>query len=96
MSSDCQTTGNQIPQFADREAEVVFWDRHDFVNYWGALHPIEVTVSDDLTPALCIPMDATALTQIQQLAHDAGVSLDTLVKTRILERLEQSVATTPD
>lgn len=96
MSSDRQTTGNQIPQFADRAAEAAFWDRHDFADYWDALQPVIVTVSDNLSPALCIPMDAATLTQIQQLAHAAGVTLDALVQAWILERLEQSAATASD
>ena len=93
MSSDRQTMDNQIPQFADRETEAAFWDSHDFADYWDALQPVSVTVSYNLSPALCIPLDAAALTQIQQLARAAGVSLDTLVQAWILERLEQSAAT---
>ena len=96
MSSDRRTTGNQVPQFADREAEAAFWDSHDFADYWDALQPVNVAVSDNLSPALCIPLDATALTQIQKLARAAGVSLDTLVQAWILERLEQSAATASD
>lgn len=95
MSSDRQTTGNQIPQFADREAEAAFWDSHDFADYWDAFQPVSVTASDNLSPTLCIPLDAAALTQIQQLARAAGVSLDALVQAWILERLEQSAAATP-
>ena len=93
MSSDGQTTGNRVPQFADREAEAAFWDRHDFADYWDALQPVSVAISDNLSPTLCIPLDAASLTQIQQLARAAGVSWDTLVKSWILERLEQSAAT---
>ena len=93
MSNDRRTTDNQIPQFADRADEAAFWDSHDFADYWDALRPVGVTISDNLSPALCIPMDAAALTQIQQLAYAAGVSLDTLVQAWILERLEQSAAT---
>lgn len=93
MSSDRQTTRNQVPQFADREDEAAFWDRHDFADYWDALQPVSVTASNNLSPTLCIPLDTAALTQIQQLARAAGVSLDTLVQSWILERLEQSAAT---
>ena len=92
MSSDRRTTDNQIPQFADREAEAAFWDSHDLADYWDAFQPVGVTVSDNLSPALCIPLDAAVLTKIQQLAGTAGVSLDALVQAWILERLEQSAA----
>ena len=80
MSSDRQTTGNRVPQFADREAEAAFWDSHDFADYWDELQPVSVTVSDNLSPTICIPRDTAALTQIQQLARAAGVSWDTLCR----------------
>lgn len=95
MSSDCQTTGNPIPKFADREDEAAFWDSHDFADYWDALQPVSVTAGDGLYQSVRISLDATALNQIWQLARTHGVSPDTLVQSWILERLEQSAATTP-
>ena len=92
MSSDRRTTENQIPQFADREAEAAFWDSHDFADYWNAFQPVSVTVGNGLSQSVRIPLDAAALTQIQQLARIAGVSPDALVQAWILERLEQSAA----
>ena len=94
MSNDRRTTDNQIPQFADREAEAAFGDSHDFADYWDALQPVSVTVGDGLSQSVRIPLDAVALNQIQRLARAAGVSLDALVQAWILERLEQSAAGT--
>lgn len=96
MSSDRPTTDNPIPQFANRETAAAFWYSHDFADYWDALQPVSVTISDNLSPTLCIPMDAARLTQIQQLARANGVSPDTLVQAWILERLEQFNAASPN
>lgn len=88
MSSDRKITDNRVPKFADREAEAAFWDRHDFADYWDGFQLVSIAVSDNLSPAFCIPLDAAALNQIWQLARARGVSPDTLVQAWILERLE--------
>ena len=78
-----------IPQFATREEEAEFWDTHDFDDYWDELYPVNIQGSPNLTSLFQIPLDGETIAQICQYANANGVDAGTLVRTWILERLQE-------
>ena len=82
-----------IPEFATREEEAEFWDTHDFADYWDELEPAYLKASLNLTSSILVPLNGEVLTQICEKADSLGVNVETLVRTWILERLQDSTAT---
>ena len=89
---DTPSTRDPIPQFATREEEAEFWDTHDFTDYWDELKPVKVVAGPNLTSSFRVPLDGKTLTQICQYANANGVDVGTLLRTWILERLQDAAA----
>jgi hypothetical protein len=77
-----------IPHFNSYEEEREFWDTHDFADYWDDLEPGDLRFSPDLHSVLTIPIDATTLDRLQDVASSRGVGIDTLLNSWINEHLE--------
>ena len=89
MNAKQPPTKDPIPKFATREEEAEFWDTHDFADYWDELRPVNMEGSPNLTSLFQIPLDGESITRICQYANANGVDAATLVRTWILERLQE-------
>lgn len=88
MNAKQRPAKDPIPRFATREEEAEFWDTHDFTDYWDDLEPANLEVSPNLASAILVPLDGETLSQIYQHADAEGVDAENLVRTWILERLQ--------
>lgn len=93
MSQDPRNVRDRIPEFATRQEEAEFWDTHDFADYWDEWEAVDVEFSDDLSSCVAIPLDTDSIIKVSALAGEKGVSLASLMRSWILERLEDAAPT---
>ena len=81
---------SRIPKFKTIQEEADFWDTHSFADYWDEFEDIEMVVD------LHKPKDETLIVRLQKnlkeklekLARRRGVSLSTLARILLTERLK--------
>lgn len=70
-----------------REKMGEFWDKHDFTDF-DDLNAPDV----DFHVSVAVPVEPDLLTDIEELAHRRGISLETLVNLWLKEKLVESKA----
>lgn len=68
-----------------------FWDTHDVTDYWEATEPVEFEVDIQSEVRYC-PLERTLVNQVNRIAWQRGVSVETLVNLWIQEKLAQEFA----
>ena len=92
MNAKQRPAKDPIPRFATREEEAEFWDTHDFTDYWDELEPANLEASPNLHSSILVSFDSEALSLIYKYADAEGVNAESLVRTWILERLQNTGA----
>lgn len=92
MNAKQRPDKDPIPRFATREEEAQFWDTHDFTDYWDEWEPANLEASPNLHSSILVSFDGEALSLIYKYADAEGVNAESLVRTWILERLQNTGA----
>lgn len=71
-----------------------FWDTHDVTEYWEQTEEADFEVSIESQVFLC-SLEPRLAMQVSQLAHQKGVSMETLVNLWIQEKLNKELAEMP-
>jgi hypothetical protein len=73
----------------DEAAE--FWDTHDLVDYWDLTEEVNVEV-DLQQRRYLFALAPNLVRQVVQIAHQQGISAETLVNVLLTEKLQEAVA----
>ena len=84
---DCK----RIPKRESYEKLSDFLDSHSLDDYWDNTEPAEFEVSDTLRHHYFVPLDKEIFNQISRLAHNRGVSIETLANV-LLEQQINNIA----
>jgi hypothetical protein len=68
-----------------------FWDTHDVTDYWEETEPVEFEVDIRSEVRYC-PLERTLVDQVNEIAWQRGVSVETLVNLWIQEKLAEEFA----
>jgi predicted DNA-binding ribbon-helix-helix protein len=68
-----------------------FWDTHDLTDYWAQTEEVEFEV-DLQSEARYLALERTLATQVEEIAWQRGVSVETLVNLWVKEKLEENMA----
>ncbi len=79
---------SSISQAQSYQAIGEFWDTHDVVDYWEATEPVEFEVDIQSEVRYC-PLERTLVDQVNRIAWQRGVSVETLVNLWIQEKLAE-------
>ena len=71
-----------------REAAAEYWDRHTIDEADGDVVDVEVAVP--LTVLLSIRLDAERYSKLKRIARKRGLTITSMAKERLVERLDQS------
>lgn len=66
-----------------------FWDAHSLADYWQQTELAEFTVSADLRSRYFVPLDSDLLTRLNRIAHQRGVSTESLVNLFLEQRINE-------
>lgn len=64
-----------------------FWDSHDLADYWDLTEPAEFEVLPTGRHRYLVALDATVLQRVQRVAHQRGISTESLVNLLLEQRL---------
>jgi predicted DNA binding CopG/RHH family protein len=78
---------SRIPEFANREEEAKFWDKHDTTDFEEEFHPVKVRFAKNLSEGITIRFDSETLSRLRREAQAKGVGPTTLARMWIMERL---------
>jgi hypothetical protein len=65
-----------------------FWDSHDLADYWDRTEPVEFEV-DIISQVRYYPLDKVLAEKISEIAHNRGISSETLLNLWIQEKLQE-------
>lgn len=68
-----------------------FWDAHDVTEFWDQTHPVEFDIDIRSETTLCA-IEAELAIEISRIAHQRGVSRETLINLWIRDRLTEEKA----
>ena len=77
----------RIPRFQTLEQAAKFWDTHDFEDYVGDTKPVTIAVKIPRRRIrLTVPLDLKVYQQIETLAAERGVRIETMVSAWLKEK----------
>jgi len=79
----------KIPDMKNYDQMGEFWDTHSLADYWQQTEPAEFTVSGDLRSRYFVPLDSDLLTRLNRIAHQRGVSTESLVNLFLEQRINE-------
>lgn len=82
----------RIPAFRNVEEEAAFWDTHDFTEFAGESHSVEVTVGQELAERLTLRLDRDDRELLTKQARARGIGPSTLARMWLKERLRQEAS----
>ena len=78
-----------IPAFNSYEEEAVFWDTHDFTDLEAETEPAKVVAARGFSSKVEVRLEPDTDHELEALALKKGMKKSTLIRTWILERLDQ-------
>jgi hypothetical protein len=86
--SEVHTRKLPIPNFANREEEVEFWDSHDLTDYFEdwEFTPVSLHLEHPLSEPVTLHIDSETWDEVQTLARERDLPPDGLLHVWILER----------
>ncbi len=77
----------KIPKFPTLEEAAEFWDTHDFDDYVADTEPVTITVKiPKRRIRLTVPLDLKVYQQIETLATQRGVRIESMVSSWLKEK----------
>jgi hypothetical protein len=70
-----------------------FWDSHDLADYWDQTEPAEFEVPPSARRRYLVALDSTVLRRVHRVAHQRGISTESLVNLLLEQRLKDVEAT---
>lgn len=67
-----------------------FWDTHDVTEYWKDTEPVEFEVNIQSEVRYCA-LERTLVSQVNEIARQKGVSVETLVNLWIQEKIKEEL-----
>ena len=86
---------SRIPEFATRDEEAAWWDRHDFTDYLDELEPVTMRFAKNLSAPLTVRLDPADRAKLTQRAKAQGIGPSTLIRMWVKERLRQDAEAEP-
>jgi hypothetical protein len=80
---------SKIPKFKSITEEAAFWDTHSFAAHWDEFEPVDVVVelSKPKEETLVLRVNKDVKKQLEQKAKDKGVTISTLARILLTEKL---------
>lgn len=66
-----------------------FWDSHSLAEYWDQTEPAEFELSPDAQRRFLVAVDPEVLSRVQRLAHQRGLSTESLVNLFLEQHLHE-------
>jgi hypothetical protein len=82
-----------IPDEGNESDVGEFWDSHDLADYWDQTEPAEFEMAPSARRRYLVALDATVLKRVHQVAHQRGISTESLVNLLLEQRLSDVEAT---
>ena len=81
---------SRIPKFKTIQEEADFWDTHSFADYWDEFEDVEIVVDlhKPKEETLIVRLQKSLKEKLEKLAKRRGVSLSTLARILLTERLK--------
>jgi hypothetical protein len=76
-----------MPETGNESEIGEFWDSHDLADYWEQTEPAEFEVMPTARPRYLVALDATVLQRLHRVAHQRGISTESLVNLLLEQRL---------
>lgn len=85
---------NPIPKFKTLAEEAKFWDTHSFADYWDQFQDMNLVVElhKPAEETLILRIQKTLKNQLAKIAKKKGVSVSSLSRMWLMERLRSSGA----
>lgn len=82
-------TIDKIPNFKSYKEEAEFWDTHSFADYWDKWEDVDIVFDLDRPKeeTLIVRLQKNLKKRLEKLAKRRGVSLSTLARILLTERL---------
>ncbi len=83
---------SRIPDFKTYEEEANFWDTHEFTEFEDELEDVEIVfdLEKPKEETLIVRLQKNLKEKLEKLAQRRGVSLSTLARILLTERLQTS------
>ena len=83
---------NKIPTFKTVAEEAKFWDTRSFADYWGEFKDVDLVVNlaKQKEETLVLRVSKDIKDTLQTLAKKKGISISTLVRLFLIEKLHTS------
>ncbi len=78
-----------IPAFNNYEEEAAYWDTHDFTDLEAETEPAKVVAPRGFSSKVEVRLEPDTDHELEALARKKGMKKSTLIRTWILERLDQ-------
>lgn len=85
------TNKSSISQAQSYQEMGEFWDTHEVTDYWDDAEAIELEVDIQSEVKYCA-LEASLAQQMRELAHQKGVSVETLVNLWLQERIQAELS----
>lgn len=84
-----KTKKSNIPTFKTLAEEAKFWDTHSFADYWDKFKDVDVVVelAKQKEETLVLRVSKDIKEKLQKLANEKGISISTLVRILLVEKL---------
>lgn len=80
-----------IPEFKSLEEEAAWWDTHDVTDYLDDLSLVTLDFGEHPSPRpVVVPLDSESFTALKAKASERGISITSLAKEWIEERLRSA------
>jgi len=86
---------SKLPRFVSEQEEAEFWATHDSAEYLNDTEPVDVTFVDarPSEKQISLRLDAYVIEELKTVAQSKDVGYQTLIRTWVMERLDQERAT---
>jgi hypothetical protein len=84
-----KTKMTKIPKFKSVEEEAEFWDTHSIADYWNEFDPVDLVVAlaKPKEETLVLRINRDVKTKLEKAAKDKGVTISTLARILLAEKL---------
>lgn len=84
-----QVNKNTRPDSLSYEEIAAFWDTHSLADYWDETEPAEFEIDANARRRYLVAVDRELMARAQRLAHERGLSTESLVNLLLEQRLAQ-------
>ena len=81
-----------IPELKNYEEIAEFWDAHSLADYWDQTEPADFEIAANARRRYLVAVDPELLKRLQMVAHQRGLSTESLVNLFLSQQLQEIAA----